>query len=86
VRRRLVLCVFLACLCVTAPANAIIGGAPDGSGHPFVVAIADPSGRGVIFTGTVISPTVVLTVAHGAARLEAARPAPIRRASHSIRS
>jgi hypothetical protein len=37
-----------------------------------VVAIADPSGRGVIFTGTVISPTVVLTVAHGAARLEAA--------------
>ena len=53
----------------TQPAGAIIGGTSDGRQHPYVAAIQQPDGQGVIFTGTAISPTVVLTVAHGAVRL-----------------
>jgi hypothetical protein len=54
------------------PAGAIVGGGPDGNGHPYVAAIGQPDGGGIVFTGVAISPTVVLTVAHGAARLERA--------------
>lgn len=55
-----------------SPANAIIGGVADGTQHPYVAAIGQPDGQGIVFTGTAISPTVVLTVAHGAIRLERA--------------
>ena len=55
-----------------APALAVIGGVPDGSGHPYVAAIGQPDGGGIVFTGVAISPTVILTVAHGARRLERA--------------
>jgi hypothetical protein len=50
-------------------AGAIIGGAADGTGHPYVAAIGQPDGEGIVFTGTAISDTVILTVAHGAVRL-----------------
>lgn len=53
----------VACLSA-APARAIIGGQFDGSGHPFVAAIGQPDGGGIYFTGTAISPNVVLTAAH----------------------
>ena len=59
-------------LVVASPADAMIGGTADGNAHPYVVGVADPDGGGVVFTGTVISPTVVLTVAHGVTRLEQA--------------
>jgi V8-like Glu-specific endopeptidase len=54
-----------------SPAGAIIGGQPDGTGHPYVAAIGQPDGQGIYFTGTAISPTVVLTAAHAVRRLEA---------------
>jgi hypothetical protein len=53
-----------------APAGAIIGGHLDGNGHPYVAAIGQPDGAGIHFTGTAISPTVVLTPAHAVVRLE----------------
>jgi hypothetical protein len=53
-----------------APAGAIIGGQPDRNGHPYVAAIGQPDGAGIYFTGTAISPTVVLTAAHAVVRLE----------------
>jgi hypothetical protein len=56
-------------LLVVAPAHAIIGGQADGNGHPYVAAIQQPDGNDIVFTGVAISPTVVLTVAHGAARV-----------------
>jgi hypothetical protein len=63
----------VAVVCVSAaPAGAIVGGEPDGTGHPYVAAIGQPDGGGIVFTGVAISPTVVLTVAHGARRLERA--------------
>ena len=49
-------------LMVASPADAMIGGAADGNAHPYVVGVADPNEGGVVFTGTVISPTVVFTV------------------------
>ena len=49
--------------------GAIIGGEADGTGHPYVAAIGQPDGEGIVFTGTAISDSVVLTVAHGAVRL-----------------
>jgi hypothetical protein len=57
---------------VAAPAHAIVGGTTDGTNHSYVAAIGQPDGGGIVFTGVAISPTVVLTVAHGAARLERA--------------
>jgi Trypsin len=61
-----------ATLFAAAPSDAVVGGAPDGSGHPYVAAIGQPDGGGIVFTGVAISPNVVLTVAHGARRLEGA--------------
>jgi hypothetical protein len=71
--KRLVLlitsCVLLAVGSVVVPgsASAIIGGEPDGSRHPQVgmVIALDESGVGVGWcTGTLVSPTVVLSAAH----------------------
>jgi hypothetical protein len=59
------LSVAVACVS-TSPAWAIVGGESDGTGHPYVAAIGQPDGGGIVFTGVAISPTVVLTVAHGA--------------------
>ncbi len=53
---------------VFAPgASAIFGGSPDGDRHPYVVAVGQifPDGsRGAFCSGTLVSPTVVLTAAH----------------------
>jgi hypothetical protein len=64
------------CVCLTfaltmqlAPAEAIIGGAPDGSAHSSVAAVQAADGSGVVFTGVAISETAILTVAHGAVRI-----------------
>lgn len=59
-----------AVLLPAAPASAIIGGQQDGNGHPFVAAVGQPDGAGIYFTGTLLSPTVVLTPAHAVRRLE----------------
>lgn len=78
-RRRLPLpatCLIAACIALAAVtfaparAGAIIGGQLDGSAHPYVAAIGQPDGQGIYFTGTLISPTVVLTAAHAVVRLE----------------
>lgn len=61
-----------AAMMATAPAHAMIGGQLDGTDHPYVAAIGQPDGGGIVFTGTLISPHVILTVAHGAVRLESA--------------
>jgi hypothetical protein len=55
-----------------APANAIIGGAPDGTEHSWVAGVQAADGSGVVFSGVAISQTAVLTVAHGAIRIERA--------------
>jgi trypsin len=63
----------IATVCLSAvPASAIIGGQLDGNRHPFVAAIGQPDGAGIYFTGTLISPTVVLTPAHAVRHLEGA--------------
>jgi hypothetical protein len=57
----LVLGTCLAALALGAPAGAITGGSPDGNGHPYVGIL----GNGVTAcSGTLLSPTVVLTSAH----------------------
>lgn len=58
----------------TGPAGAIIGGSPDGTGHPFAGAVdATPlGGRNPVASGVLISPTVFLTAAHFTTRLDAA--------------
>ena len=73
-RRRLGLSLAAASLALVLamPAAAMVGGHSDGNDHPYVAAIGQPDGQGIVFTGVAISPTVVLTVAHGAARLEQA--------------
>jgi len=62
----LLLVLVVASLLLTAtPALAIIGGQPDGNGHPYVGAIdVRPTGRRIPCTGTLISPTVFLTAGH----------------------
>jgi hypothetical protein len=55
-----------------SPTAAIIGGAPDDHMHRYVAGIQQPDGRGVVFTGVLIAPRVVLTAGHGALRLLAA--------------
>lgn len=52
-------------LLVVAPAAGIIGGEPDGSGHPYVGAIdVRPTGRTIPASGVLISPTVYVTAGH----------------------
>jgi len=63
-----------AALAGTTPADAVIGGSPDGSRHPYVGAVdGRPVGGPVQFgSGVLISPTVFLSVGHGTARFDAA--------------
>lgn len=68
----LYLCVAATALLAAGPAQAMIGGQTDGTDHPYVAAIGQPDGGGIVFTGTLVSPHVILTVAHGAVRLESA--------------
>jgi len=53
----------LAALIVTSPAGAVINGDPDGTQHPYVVAVGFPQ-TGALCTGTLVSPTVVVTAGH----------------------
>jgi len=64
--RSLLQVIVVASLLLTAsPVLAIIGGQPDGNGHPYVGAIdVRPTGRRIPCTGTLISPTVFLTAGH----------------------
>ena len=69
-RRRLLLAaaLLLAVLLPAAPASAITNGAADGNGHPNVGGLVSPTqysdGTWIYCSGTLISPTVVLTAAH----------------------
>lgn len=58
----------VATLLLPVQAGAIIGGAPDGNGHPEVGALLAPvaysDGTWAACSGTLISPTVFLTAAH----------------------
>src|SRR3954463_8223047 len=61
-RRLLMLAIpLLACLGLNLPAVAVIGGTYDGDGHPYVAYLDN-----LVFpcTGTLLSPTVMLTAAH----------------------
>ncbi len=62
----LLLAIIVAVSLLTAtPAFAIIGGQPDGNGHPYVGGIdVRPTGRRIPCPGTLISPTVFLTAGH----------------------
>jgi V8-like Glu-specific endopeptidase len=73
-RIALVLGLLLVTLSGGRPAGAVIGGRSDGTGHPYAGAIdGRPVGGPVRFaSGVLISPTVLLTVAHGTARFDAA--------------
>jgi hypothetical protein len=68
---KLRLCLLIAAmaLAMVPPAQAIVGGEDDGTVHGYVAAIQQPDGNDIVFTGVAISPTVVLTVAHGALRV-----------------
>lgn len=68
-RIAVILVVAVACL-VATPAAGIIGGQVDGTGHPYVAAIGQPDGAGIVFSGVAVSPTVVVTAAHAVRRLE----------------
>jgi len=50
-----------AALSISLPASAIVGGQPDGAAHPYVALITDGPGY---CSGTLISPTVLVTAAH----------------------
>ncbi len=55
----------LGALMPAVPAAAIVGGQPDGNGHPYVGFLdASPIGRPDGPTGVLISPTVLLTAGH----------------------
>jgi V8-like Glu-specific endopeptidase len=66
--RRIVLLAALAALTLTARAEAIVYGSPDGTAHPNVAGLVNDTqysdGTWLYCTGTLISPTVVLTAAH----------------------
>jgi V8-like Glu-specific endopeptidase len=68
VNRLAVAAAIAATLIVAAPAGAITFGSPDGNGHPnvggLVAAGAYSDGTWTYCSGTLISPTVVLTAAH----------------------
>lgn len=71
----LMLTVAVAAMMQSQPANAIIGGQNDGSGHPYVGGIdVRPIPNVPIFTvsGVLISPTVLLTAGHTTRRFELA--------------
>ena len=57
----------IAALLAAGSAGAIINGEPDGNRHPYVgvIGFLNPDGsQGVLCSGTLISPTVVLTAGH----------------------
>lgn len=58
----------------SAPAMAIIGGEPDGTGHQYAGAVdATPlGGRNPVASGVLVSPTVFVTAAHFTQRLDEA--------------
>jgi V8-like Glu-specific endopeptidase len=60
--------VILAALIAASPAAAITNGSPDGDGHPNVAGLVNDTqysdGTWIYCSGTLISPTVVLTAAH----------------------
>lgn len=65
----------LAALIAAGSAGAIISGRPDGTGHPYVgvIGFLNPDGtQGQLCSGTLISPTVVLTAGHCTFRSPAA--------------
>jgi secreted trypsin-like serine protease len=68
VRRLITLAVVAAALTSVSPAAAITNGSPDGNGHPNVGGLVSPTqysdGTWIYCSGTLISPTVVLTAAH----------------------
>jgi hypothetical protein len=55
----------LTALLITSTAGAITNGQPDGTGHPYVVALQllTPNG-GTLCSGTLVSPTVIVTAGH----------------------
>lgn len=59
-------------LAVPASSQAIVNGTPDGSAHPNVGALTDPfQGAQVLAcSGTLVSPTVMVTAAHCTAQLQ----------------
>jgi hypothetical protein len=67
-RPSLFIVIVLAVLAWAAPAHAITYGAPDGTAHPNVGGLVSPEqysdGTWIYCSGTLISPTVVLTAAH----------------------
>jgi V8-like Glu-specific endopeptidase len=67
-RRLITAAVVVTALVCAAPALAITNGAPDGDAHPNVGGLVAPTaysdGTWIYCSGTLISPTVVLTAAH----------------------
>ncbi len=67
-RRLITAAAVLAALAAASPAAAITFGSPDGQGHPnvggLVAAEQYPDGTWLYCSGTLISPTVLLTAAH----------------------
>jgi secreted trypsin-like serine protease len=68
VRRLIILAVVVAGLTAVSPASAITNGTADGNAHPnvggLVASTQYPDGTWIYCSGTLISPTVVLTAAH----------------------
>jgi V8-like Glu-specific endopeptidase len=67
-RRLLLAALVLGALITAAPASAITNGSPDGNRHPYVAGLVNDTqfsdGTWIYCSGTLISPTVVLTAAH----------------------
>lgn len=63
--RKLLLAAFAALL-AAGSAGAIVNGEPDGNRHPYVVALRliGPNGQANLCTGTLVSPTVIVTAGH----------------------